>query len=41
LRRDELARLVFADESLRRQLEAILHPRIRDRWHAEVEEWRG
>ena len=41
LRRDELARLVFADAAKRRQLEAILHPRIRERWLAQVEVWRG
>lgn len=41
LRRDELARHVFADESRRRQLEAILHPRIRQLWLAQVEKWRA
>jgi dephospho-CoA kinase len=40
LRRDELARAVFSDETKRKQLEAILHPRIRQRWLAEVEAWR-
>jgi dephospho-CoA kinase len=40
LRRDELARRVFADEPTRRQLETILHPRIRERWKAHVEGWR-
>jgi dephospho-CoA kinase len=41
LRRDELARQVFSDETRRRQLEAIVHPRIRERWQAEVELWRA
>lgn len=41
LRRDALARCVFADETKRRQLEAVLHPRIRARWEARVETWRG
>jgi dephospho-CoA kinase len=40
LRREELARRVFADPSARRDLEAILHPRIRERWLAQVESWR-
>jgi len=40
LRRDELARIVFADPSARKQLEAVLHPPIRSRWQAQVAEWR-
>lgn len=40
LKRDELARLVFADAGARKKLEAILHPRIRERWQAQVELWR-
>ena len=40
LRRDEVARLVFADDSKRRLLEAILHPRIRELWLAQVAAWR-
>ena len=40
LRRDELARLVFADAAARQKLEAILHPRIRSHWRAQVETWR-
>jgi dephospho-CoA kinase len=40
LRRDELARTVFADSAERRKLEAILHPRIRERWLARIESWR-
>ena len=40
LKRDELARHVFADATARKKLEAILHPRIRERWQAQVEAWR-
>jgi dephospho-CoA kinase len=40
LRRDLLARRVFADADARRQLEALLHPRIRLLWRAQVERWR-
>jgi dephospho-CoA kinase len=41
LRRDELARRVFADPAARKRLEAIVHPRIRETWLSEVEHWRG
>lgn len=41
LRRDDLAKIVFADSGARRQLEAILHPRIRERWLAQIESWRN
>ena len=41
LRREELARRVFASEMSRKQLEAILHPRIRALWLAQVEQWRA
>jgi dephospho-CoA kinase len=41
LNRSELARLVFADETARKKLEAILHPRIRERWQSQVELWRN
>jgi dephospho-CoA kinase len=41
LRREELARIVFANDDARRKLEAILHPRIRNAWLAQVEAWRG
>ena len=41
LRRDELAKIVFADTAAREKLEAILHPRIREQWLAQVETWRG
>jgi dephospho-CoA kinase len=40
LRRDMLAHIIFASESRRRDLEAIMHPRIRERWEAEVVLWR-
>jgi len=40
LRRDELARIVFADAAARKKLEAILHPPIRARWQARVAEWK-
>jgi dephospho-CoA kinase len=40
LRRDELARIIFADAASRRKLEAILHPRIRELWLAQVEAWK-
>ena len=40
LRRDELARRVFADASARTCLESILHPRIRELWLAQVQVWR-
>jgi dephospho-CoA kinase len=39
LRRDELAGIIFADAAARRKLEAILHPRIRERWLARIEIW--
>ena len=40
LRREELARIVFADAAAREKLEAVLHPRIRQGWLAQVEAWR-
>jgi dephospho-CoA kinase len=40
LRRGELARIVFADDTSRRELEGILHPPIRERWMAQAEQWR-
>jgi len=39
--RGELADIVFSDPEARKKLEAILHPRIRERWLAQVEAWRG
>jgi len=41
LRREELARRVFASDISRKQLEAILHPRIRTLWMAQAQEWRA
>jgi dephospho-CoA kinase len=41
LRRDELARIVFADAGARKKLEEILHPKIRERWLAQIETWRN
>jgi len=41
LRRDELARRVFADPHAREQLEAITHPRIRELWRAQLAAWRA
>jgi dephospho-CoA kinase len=41
LRREELARLVFADAAARRRLESILHPRIRELWRAQTVSWRA
>jgi dephospho-CoA kinase len=40
LRRDELAGIVFADSAARKKLEEILHPKIRQRWLAQMENWR-
>jgi dephospho-CoA kinase len=40
LRRDELACIIFADVSARKKLEEILHPKIRERWLAQIENWR-
>jgi dephospho-CoA kinase len=40
LHRDALAKLVFSDPAARRQLEGILHPRIRECWLAQLETWR-
>jgi dephospho-CoA kinase len=40
LRRDELARIAFSDAIARKKLEAILHPRIKERWLAQIKTWR-
>ena len=40
LDREAMARVVFADAARRKQLEEILHPRIRDSWLAAAETWR-
>jgi dephospho-CoA kinase len=39
LRREEVARLVFADPAARQRLEAILHPPIRQLWRAQAKAW--
>jgi len=41
LRRDVLAAMVFGDEARRRQLETILHPRIRAAWLDQVRAWKA
>jgi dephospho-CoA kinase len=41
LRRDQLAHAVFADAAARADLEAILHPRIREIWREKVNSWRA
>lgn len=40
LNRGEVARRVFGNAAERKRLEAILHPRIRERWQAQVLAWR-
>jgi dephospho-CoA kinase len=40
LRRDALAEIVFASPDKLKQLESIVHPRIRERWMAESEAWK-
>jgi dephospho-CoA kinase len=39
LRRDVIARRVFADSAARKTLEAILHPRIRRLWQSQLADW--
>ncbi len=39
--RVDLARLVFAEGGARQQLEAIVHPRIRELWQTQVKAWRA
>lgn len=41
LRREALAELVFRDADRRRQLEAIIHPRIRELWQAQIQLWKA
>ena len=41
LRRDELARIIFSDAAARQKLEAIVHPRIRHHWQAQLATWRA
>jgi dephospho-CoA kinase len=40
LKREQVARMVFADPPRRRQLEGIVHPRIRQRWLKVTNQWR-
>jgi dephospho-CoA kinase len=40
LKRAELAKIIFADNAARKKLEEILHPKIRERWLAQMEHWR-
>lgn len=40
LRRHELANIVFTNVAALKKLEAILHPRIRERWLGEIGKWR-
>jgi dephospho-CoA kinase len=40
LQRSEVARRVFANPLEREKLERILHPRIRERWQAQILAWR-
>lgn len=40
LNRHEMARIVFFDSSALKELENILHPRIRTAWQFEVTQWR-
>jgi dephospho-CoA kinase len=39
LRRDDLARIVFANAGARQKLESITHPRIRELWRAQIKTW--
>ena len=41
LNREAMAALVFSDAEKRRQLEAILHPKIRERWLGCFVEWKA
>ena len=41
LDRGALAGIVFRDEAARKKLEAILHPRIRERWLQQIAAWRN
>jgi dephospho-CoA kinase len=40
LRRGELAGRIFADPASRQRLEAIMHPRIRAVWQAQLDAWK-
>ncbi len=39
LARDKMAAVVFSDPAARRELEQILHPRIREAWKRQLAEW--
>jgi dephospho-CoA kinase len=41
LNRAALAEKVFADETARQKLEAILHPQIREGWQKQIASWRA
>jgi dephospho-CoA kinase len=41
LRRDALAAIVFKDAEARIKLEKILHPRIRELWKKQIDDWRA
>ncbi len=41
LDRERMAEKVFGDPAARKQIEAILHPRIRERWRAQAAGWAG
>jgi dephospho-CoA kinase len=41
LNREAMAALVFSDVGKRQQLEAILHPKIRERWLGCLAEWKA
>ena len=40
LDRAKMAQQVFGDDTMREQLEAIVHPRVRERWQRKISEWR-
>lgn len=41
LRREALAKKVFGNPTLRQELEAIVHPRIRALWKSQIQVWRN
>lgn len=41
LRREALAKIIFADPAARAKLEAILHPRITALWKAQLQAWQN
>ena len=41
LRREDLARVVFADSAARQKLERVTHPRIRELWSKQIKSWRA